>query len=409
MIWWQYCDQIFLFFYAIYSLMQQFILYSVIFLDILWISLLIPASPDMITYYQTSPFWITFGLSAYSLFAFLSAPVLGQLSDRYGRKPLLLLCVIGTAMSFVVLVLTQNIWLYLISRIINGITGGNISIIQSIMSDISKTSEERMKKFGLMGMLFGLAFIIWPVVGGILINRGLLVLFWFCLIVSIAESVLIWVALHETHPDRKQVHIQRNPFVTVWKYLTHDNLKLMLWSMMLFSVGWFILNSTYSLYLTDTFWISASVSGYLLAIAGVISAINQWVLLGRFWLKRFTPNILIILMHSVSLITFLIMGIVSGSWIGFLVFLIVWFIQVPFGMLLFPIYNSTIIGHVSPDHKGEISGVLWSLQSIGMFVGPLIGWALMELSIPVTLGSAVCIAISRMLISLHGRRINKSE
>jgi MFS family permease len=114
----------------------------------------------MITYYQTSPFWITFGLSAYSLFAFLSAPVLGQLSDRYGRKPLLLLCVIGTAMSFVVLVLTQNIWLYLISRIINGITGGNISIIQSIMSDISKTSEERMKKFGLMGMLFGLAFII---------------------------------------------------------------------------------------------------------------------------------------------------------------------------------------------------------------------------------------------------------
>jgi hypothetical protein len=63
-------------------------------------------------------------------------------------------------------------------------------------------------------------------------------------------------------------------------------------------------------------------------------------------------------MHSVSLITFLIMGIVSGSWIGFLVFLIVWFIQVPFGMLLFPIYNSTIIGHVSPDHKGEISGVL---------------------------------------------------
>jgi uncharacterized protein YqgC (DUF456 family) len=78
-------------------------------------------------------------------------------------------------------------------------------------------------------------------------------------------------------------------------------------------------------------------------------------------------------------------------------------------MLLFPIYNSTIIGHVSPDHKGEISGVLWSLQSIGMFVGPLIGWALMELSIPVTLGSAVCIAISRMLISLHGRRINKSE
>ncbi len=387
--------------------MQQFILYSVIFLDILWISLLIPAAPDMIVYYQSSPFWITLGLSAYSLFAFLSAPILGQLSDRYGRKPMLLLCVIGTMLSFVVLVLTQNIWLYLLSRIINGITGGNISIIQSIMSDISKTPEERMQKFGIMGMLFGLAFIIGPVVGGILINRWLQVLFWFCLIVSIAESLLVWIALHETHPDRKQVRIQRNPFVTVTKYLIHDHLRLMLWSMMIFSVGWFILNATYSLYLDDMFGVSASVSGYLLAIAGVISAVNQWVLLSRFWLKRFTPKILIILMHSVSLIAYVIMALVNGSSVGFVIFLVVWLAQFPFSMLLMPIYSSTIIGAVSPDHKGEVSGVLWSIQSMGMFIGPLIGWTLMELSIPVTLGSALCIAISRMLISLHGRSITK--
>ena len=105
---------------------------------------------------------ISFGIVVYSLFAFFSAPILGRLSDRYGRKKPLLLCVIGTCLSYVILLLTQNYWLYLVSRILNGITGGNTSIIQAILSDISETSEQRNKNFGMLGAIIGMGFIIGP-------------------------------------------------------------------------------------------------------------------------------------------------------------------------------------------------------------------------------------------------------
>lgn len=86
-------------------------------------------------------------MSLYALCAFFSAPILGRMSDRYGRKNPLLFSVIGTCLSYVILMMTQSYWLYLFSRIINGVTGGNISIIQAILSDLSKTTEERNKNF----------------------------------------------------------------------------------------------------------------------------------------------------------------------------------------------------------------------------------------------------------------------
>ncbi|MEY3197893.1 MAG: Tetracycline resistance protein class [Candidatus Parcubacteria bacterium] len=96
------------------------------------------------------------GLTIYSLFAFLSAPVLGQLSDKYGRKGLLVGCVFGTFLSYLVLLVTRSYWVFLVSRIINGITGGNISILQAILTDISPDEASKQKNFGIMGAFFGL-------------------------------------------------------------------------------------------------------------------------------------------------------------------------------------------------------------------------------------------------------------
>jgi DHA1 family tetracycline resistance protein-like MFS transporter len=93
---------------------------------------------------------ISLGIAIYSLCAFFSAPLLGRLSDKYGRKKPLILCVIGTCLSYLLLLVTQNYWWYIASRIVNGLTGGNISIIQAILADISPTTEERNKNFGLL-------------------------------------------------------------------------------------------------------------------------------------------------------------------------------------------------------------------------------------------------------------------
>jgi MFS family permease len=93
---------------------------------------------------------IALGMSLYAFCAFFSAPILGRMSDRYGRKRPLLLSVIGTCAAYVILIFTQSYWLYLFSRVVNGLTGGNISILQAILADISKTPEERNKNFGLL-------------------------------------------------------------------------------------------------------------------------------------------------------------------------------------------------------------------------------------------------------------------
>lgn len=136
--------------------MQKIVVYLTVFLDILGIGILIPAFPDLVQVYGVSNDMIARGVTLYALCTFFSTPLLGQWSDRFGRKPLLLFCVLGTFLSFLVLLLTHNFWLYLLARAINGLTGGNISILQSIISDISKSPEERRQNFGLMGALFGM-------------------------------------------------------------------------------------------------------------------------------------------------------------------------------------------------------------------------------------------------------------
>ncbi|MEI7477416.1 MAG: MFS transporter [bacterium] len=133
---------------------QKIIVLLVALLDVLSIGVLIPALPDMIGWYHSSPELLTFGTTIYSLCAFFAAPLLGQRSDVHGRKNILILCVAGTALSFLVLIFTHSIWLYLLARAINGITGGNISILQAILTDISPTHQERAKNYGFLGAIF---------------------------------------------------------------------------------------------------------------------------------------------------------------------------------------------------------------------------------------------------------------
>lgn len=140
----------------------RLIVFSVLILDIVSFGIMIPAFEVMQDFYHLTPwdidmFGISFvlqpgtlialGLSLYALCSFFSSPLLGKISDRFGRKRPLLFSVMGTFLAYLILIVTQSYWLYLFSRIINGLTAGNISIIQAILSDLSPTSEERNKNF----------------------------------------------------------------------------------------------------------------------------------------------------------------------------------------------------------------------------------------------------------------------
>ena len=103
--------------------LQKVIVFTTLFLDIVGIAIIIPAFPELKAYYTITDFQVTLGLTIYSLFAFLSAPLLGQWSDKFGRKKPLVLCIIGTMFSYLILLVTQSYWIFLLSRLVNGITG----------------------------------------------------------------------------------------------------------------------------------------------------------------------------------------------------------------------------------------------------------------------------------------------
>jgi len=123
------------------------LVYLAVLLDVISIGIYIPALEKLVDRYHVSPVMIGLSLSAYSLFAFFATPILGQLSDRYGRKRLLVYCIFGTALSYFMLLGHHSFILFIVSRVVNGVTGGNFSILQATIADISSDDLDRKKNF----------------------------------------------------------------------------------------------------------------------------------------------------------------------------------------------------------------------------------------------------------------------
>jgi DHA1 family tetracycline resistance protein-like MFS transporter len=127
-----------------------------LFLDMLGMTIMIPAYPNLVEYYHTTYFMISLGTTLFALFGLFSTPILGAISDKYGRKIVLLVSVISSLISYALIWISGNVWIFLLSRIVNGAAAGNISSIQSILTDIAVDSKERTANFGLFGAVFGI-------------------------------------------------------------------------------------------------------------------------------------------------------------------------------------------------------------------------------------------------------------
>lgn len=381
---------------------QKTIIYLALLLDIIGISVMIPAFPELKLYYGISDFAVTMGLTVYSLFAFLAAPVLGQLSDKYGRKVPLLRCVIGTLFSYLILLVSQNYILFLASRVINGITGGNISILQAILADISPTPEEKAKNFWLMGAFFGLGFIIGPVLGAMLLKfGGVHGIFWAGTIFAVIEIVLIAMQFKNTNTADHDKHLDYNSFIIMIKYFKKDHIRQLLISLAFLGIGGFIVNASMGLYMQGLFNTSGSQYGLYLGIAGVIGALNMGYLIPKFWLKKFHTDTVNVINHLSLIIWYFLVGLSSNEF----AFIILFYLTILFGNAYFVIYNRKIMSYAQPNEIGEVSGMLGGLQSVFMFIWPLIGWLLLNYHINIFRATVVFTILSGvvMLREFRGR------
>jgi DHA1 family tetracycline resistance protein-like MFS transporter len=349
-----------------------FILVTVL-IDIIGLGIIIPVLPALIRELiggdlsQASAIggWLMF---SYAVMQFLCAPILGNLSDRFGRRPVLLMSLFGFGLDYILLAVAPTIgWLF-VGRILAGITGASITTASAYIADIS-TPDKRAQYFGLMGAMFGLGFIIGPLLGGVLGQWGSRVPF----MVSACLAFLNWLygyfVLPESLPaerrrpfDWKRAH----PFGSLKHLRKYPAISSLVLSLSLVYIAIHAVQTTWSYYNMGKFGWDERMIGYSLAFVGFLVAIVQGGLI-RYIIPKFGAKRSLLAgltMHASGLMLF---AFASHGWMMF-AFSLVYCV----GGIAGPALQSIISGQVPPNEQGELQGSLTSLMSLTSIIGPLL-------------------------------------
>jgi MFS transporter, DHA1 family, tetracycline resistance protein len=349
------------------------VIFTTVFIDLVGFGIVIPVLPFYAegTTFNVTPRTVGFLFASYSIMQLIFSPILGRLSDKHGRRPVLLASIIGTGIGFLILGFATTLWMLFLGRILDGITGGNISTAQAYIADVT-TEENRAKGMGLIGVAFGLGFVFGPALGGILSRWGVGVPFLFAAGLCFANAILLYFTLPETvtpdHPARVSAAGGRG-WSQLIGALRNPRLGYILTIYFLFIVAFSIMTTAFSLYTMFRFGYDAQHTGYLFAYVGILAVIVQGGLIGKL-VKRFGELALVIvgaLLFAGSLFAVPFVGPQAGGLLALLV-----------GGGLFSIGNSlsapslTSLASrsVGPAEQGGVMGVTQSVASLARAVGP---------------------------------------
>jgi DHA1 family tetracycline resistance protein-like MFS transporter len=360
------------------------VIFTTVFIDLIGFGIVIPVLPFYAegTIFNATPRTVGLLFASYSVMQLVFSPILGGLSDKHGRRPVLFLSIIGTGIGFLILGLANSLWMLFAGRILDGITGGNISTAQAYIADIT-TTENRAKGMGLIGAAFGLGFIFGPAIGGILSRWGIQVPFYFAAGLCFANALLLYFTLPETitrdHPARHSAARGRG-LRQVANSLKQPRLAFVLMIYFLFIVAFSIMTTAFSLYTMFRFGYDAQHTGYLFAYVGLIAVIIQGGLIGRL-VKRFGELPLVIvgaLSFALSLFAVPFVGPAAGGLAALLVGGGVFSMG---NSLAGPALTSLASKSVGPNEQGSILGVTQSVASLARAVGPFLTAVLINSSV----------------------------
>ncbi|MEX1139917.1 MAG: MFS transporter [Bacteroidota bacterium] len=371
---------------------EKLIIIFTVLVDILGFGIVIPILPFYVTSFGASPFTVTMLFSAFAFFAFLSSPFLGALSDKVGRRRVLLISIASTAIGWFVFASATSVLFLFIGRIIDGAAAGNFTVAQSALVDISKDDKERAANLGLIGATFGVGFMLGPLLGGLLSTVSHSFPFWIAGVLASVNTVLAFFFLPETHTKRDpEIPISINPLAPLGRASRNMELRPFFISWILFGISFMASQSVFSLYAEAAFGFSAFATGLLFSGIGVFTALNQAVLLKPVWLKYFDEPTLEFLMTIALGLGLLLMA---------LQILILFYIALVFlatgQSILRVVITSRVAGIAPPHMKGEILGIMTSLMAASMVLAPIIAGLLYEMNIalPFFLGAilmTVCV------------------
>ena len=381
----------------------KLVVVSTVLINVIGFGIVIPVLPHYVESFGASPFTITMLFAVFAFCSFFSGPFLGSLSDKVGRRPMLLISIISTALGWLVFALAHNVFFLFLGRIIDGMAAGNISIAQNSLVDIAKNKEERTSNLGLIGAAFGIGFILGPLIGGLLSSFSQSTPFWFATVLAILNVIVAYFFLPETNTKlNKDARPSFNPFTPLIRGMKNRILvpSFLAWFLFVLAISSF--QAIFALFIDRTFGLGPFAAGLIFTAMGVIIALNQVVALKHFWLKYFTEPNIEFWMILITGIAYFVLSIPILP-----VFLFAMVINAFGQSILRVVMTSQIVSHSAPEEQGEALGILSSIQSAGMIFGPLIAGAVfgMHPSLPLTL-SGIFLLLAFVIIFFNRRKIS---
>ena len=325
-----------------------------------------------------NPMGLGFLFASYSLFQFLATPVIGRLSDKYGRRPLLILSLIGTSISLVLFASATNLVMLFMARMLDGVTGGNISVAQAVIADVHKP-KDRAKWFAFLGAAFGFGFLVGPAIGGILSQFGLTVPFWFAAAVSAIGSILAIFLLPETKKISNKVVVKKEKlidFPKMWKALKSPTTGALLLITLIASTGQHAFIIGFQSTTVDVLKFNPTQVGLIFTAFGLANVLMQGLGI-KLLLKKFSSRIL--LKNS------LLIGVILVTLMGFAVTPVPFLIVI--GLYMFippstPFISGMISSATKEEDQGGILGLSQSYMSLGQIIGPIMAGIVTQLYVP---------------------------
>lgn len=341
-------------------------------------SIIAPVVPFLVQPYTDNPgdqaVIVTLLLSVYAACVFFAAPGLGALSDRYGRRPLLLICLSGSAIGYLVFGTGGALWVLFAGRIIEGVTGGSISTIFAYFADITPR-EQRTKYFGWVSAVAGAGSAIGPSLGGLLARFGYSTPMYFGAAITLLNVIfgILYMpeSLNKKNRLKKIPFVRLNPFTQLVSILSMKNLKVLLVSAFLLWIPSGSLQAVFSQFTIDTFRWEPALIGLVFSIMGIQDIISQGLVMPRLLMKLSDAQIAILGMAS-EIIGYSL--IAASALFAFWPFLIVGMFIYGFGDSIFgPSFNGMVSKSASSSEQGRIQGGSQSVQSLARIIGPVIG------------------------------------
>ena len=349
----------------------------VVLIDMLAVGIIVPVLPALVGQFTSNPaeqvHWYGVVALSYAVSQFVSAPLLGALSDRYGRRPLLLLGFCGLALNFFATALATALWMLVASRIVGGAMQANAAVANAYVADITP-AQDRAKRFGMLGAMFGIGFILGPVLGGVLGGIDLHLPFFAAGVLALLNLVYGYFVLPESlaPAQRRAVDWWRaNPLTSLKELVALKGVGLLVGVLAFAGLAQFSLYTVWVLYGSFRFGWGPTENGWSLFAVGIVSALVQGVLLGRL-LKKFGAQRLAVIGLVSSTLAFTAWGLVTQGWMMFVV--------IAFNVLGAAVAAS-LQGLVSSaaDEKtqGQTLGAVSSLSSLMAVVAPALAAPLM--------------------------------